>query len=96
MRVGLNLKYSRALSSSVPTMASESTPSGRKLVGRRGHLRQRAAAERAVHAWKQAEQQRRLAAIVRQRNRPVLLHRRHGEIGRVLAGLNGHLNLFAS
>ena len=72
-------------------MASDSTPSDFRLVGRRGHLRQRAAAERAVHASEQAQEQRALPAIVRQRNRPIVVHRRHDEVGRAVAGLNRRL-----
>ena len=84
MRVGLNLKYSRALSSSVPTMASESTPSDFSWSDVDGHLRQRAPAERAVQAPEQTEQQRRPPAVVGQRNRPILVHRRHDEVGRAV------------
>ena len=59
-----------------------------QLLGARRHLRQRAAAERTIQPGNRAEQQRRLPAVVGQANRSIILHRRHGEIGRVVSGFD--------
>ena len=92
MRVGLNLKYRRALSSSVPTMASDSTPSD---FSRSDVVAICASARRQNGQYNPGKRPRSssvLSPIVRQGDLSLFVYRRDNEIRRGLAGLYRRLD----
>ena len=67
--------------------AERFNPERLQLLGARGHLRDRAPAERAVQPAEQPEKQPLAVAIIRERDAAIRLNRRQREIRRAIAGL---------